>query len=88
MAAGAAVLSYLNQHGVVVASTHDPELNRLLAATFDSYHFSEVLDGNQARFDYQLRKGPCTKRNAIRLLALAGYPLEIVAQAERLSAGE
>ncbi|HKI69317.1 MAG TPA: hypothetical protein VKA67_07000, partial [Verrucomicrobiae bacterium] len=45
VAAGAAVLNHLNQSGFVVASTHDQELNNLLQNEFDSYHFSEVIQG-------------------------------------------
>lgn len=84
VAAGAAVLNHLSQRGFVVASTHDYELTNLLKKEFDSYHFSEVVDGNEARFDYRLRKGPCTTRNAIKLLALAGYPNSVIDLAESL----
>jgi DNA mismatch repair ATPase MutS len=85
VAAGRAVLSYLARHGVVIASTHDHELTNLLREEFDMYHFSEVIDGNEARFDYLLQKGPCTTRNAIRLLVLAGYPKEVTDLAGKLT---
>lgn len=84
VAAGAAVLNHLSRRGFVVASTHDYELTNLLKNEFDSYHFSEVVDGNEARFDYRLRKGPCTTRNAIKLLGLAGYPKSVIELAESL----
>ena len=85
VAAAAAVLGHLARQGMVIASTHDHELTTLLAAQFDAYHFSEVVDGGRARFDYQLRKGPCTSRNAIKLLALAGYPQDVIEAAEKLA---
>src|ERR1035441_5283131 len=85
VAAAAAVLGHLARQGFVIASTHDHELTTLLSAQFDAYHFSEIIDGRQMRFDYQLRKGPCTSRNAIKLLALAGYPKDVIEAAEKLA---
>lgn len=86
VAAGAAVLSELHRCGFVVASTHDFELTNLLAAEFAPYHFSEVINGKEARFDYRLRTGPCTTRNALRLLEMAGYPERVLEQAQKLAA--
>lgn len=85
VAAGNAVLNHLNTHGLVVASTHDHELTKLLRNDFDLYHFSEVITDKEAKFDYLLRKGPCTTRNAIKLLILAGYPKSVTDQAENLA---
>lgn len=87
VAAGAAVLNHLNRCGFVIASTHDRELTSLLRNEFDPYHFSEVIAGNEAHFDYRLRKGPSTTRNAIKLLGLAGYPQSVIALAEKIAAG-
>ena len=84
VAAGCAVLRHLNQHGLVVVSTHDHELTTLLRGNFDQYHFSEIIVGNEARFDYLLRKGPCQTRNAIKLLGIAGYPQEVTEMAGKL----
>lgn len=84
VAAGCAVLRHLDQQGLVVASTHDHELTTLLSGNFDQYHFSEAIVGNEARFDYLLRKGPCQTRNAIKLLGIAGYPPEVTEMAGRL----
>ncbi len=85
VAAGSAVLNHLHGHGIVIASTHDHELTRLLRNDFDLYHFSEVITDMGAKFDYLLRKGPCTTRNAIKLLVLAGYPKNVTDQAESLA---
>jgi DNA mismatch repair ATPase MutS len=86
VAAGAAVLTDLHRRGFVLASTHDQELANLLRHEFSGYHFSEVIDDKGARFDYRLRKGACTTRNAIKLLALAGYPKSVTEMAESLTA--
>ncbi|HWI57917.1 MAG TPA: hypothetical protein VNZ22_11870 [Bacillota bacterium] len=84
VASAGAVLRHLAHHALVLASTHDHELTTLLSAQFDAYHFSEVIEGQKARFDYRLKPGPCTTRNAIKLLAIAGYPKEVIEVAETL----
>ena len=85
IAATQAVLSHLQARSLVVASTHDGELGVLLAPAFTEYHFSETVTEADWYFDYQLKPGPLTTRNAIRLLARAGYPAGIVQQALALS---
>ncbi|MGI4875289.1 MAG: MutS-related protein [Janthinobacterium lividum] len=81
-----AVLAYLQPRSRVVASTHDGELGELLRAQFSEYHFCETVTATDWYFDYELKPGPLTTRNAIRLLARAGYPAAIVQQAQALSA--
>lgn len=86
IAATHAVLSYLQPRSLVVASTHDGELGELLGETFREYHFCETVTEEDWYFDYRLKAGPLTTRNAIRLLARVGYPAEVVAAAQALSA--
>jgi DNA mismatch repair ATPase MutS len=85
IAATRAVLAYLQPRSLVVASTHDGELGALLAPAFSEYHFSETVTETEWYFDYLLKPGPLTTRNAIRLLARAGYPDVIVQDALALS---
>ena len=85
IAATRAVLAYLQGRSLVVASTHDGELGALLAPAFAEYHFSETVSETEWYFDYRLKPGPLTTRNGIRLLARAGYPAAIVADALALS---
>jgi DNA mismatch repair ATPase MutS len=85
IAATKAVLDYLQPRSLVVASTHDGELGALLAPAFTEYHFSETVTEADWYFDYLLKPGPLTTRNAIRLLARAGYPEAIVQNALALS---
>ena len=75
----------MQTRSLVVASTHDGELGLLLAPTFAEYHFSETVTETDWYFDYLLKPGPLTTRNAIRLLARAGFPDAIVQQALALS---
>lgn len=82
IAAGKAVLARLaaSPHLVAVAS-HDLELVPLLHGTYAPYHFREDVAEGALTFDFRLRPGPSSTRNAIALLAWANYPPEVVADA-------
>jgi DNA mismatch repair ATPase MutS len=91
IAAGAAVLGHLvGEHGrpgphVVLAATHDRELVELLDGRLTPAHLSDAIGPNGLVFDYQLREGPATSRNAIALLKLSGAPDAVVRGAESLA---
>jgi DNA mismatch repair ATPase MutS len=82
VAAGYAVLRFLNRgpHLVVVA-THDLELLDLLGDSFDAHHFREQVADGSLTFDFRLRPGPSSTRNAIALLQVLQYPAPLVAEA-------
>ncbi len=85
MAAGTAVLRHLARPPhLVLAATHDHEMVALLAAAYGCYHFAEALDEHGLSFDYRLRPGPATTRNAIALLEHMGYPPAVLDEARRL----
>lgn len=74
---GAKVLiKQLSAQGAVgLISTHDLELKDLeeeMEGKLRNYHFREYYENNQIRFDYQLRKGVSTTRNALFLIRMAG----------------
>jgi DNA mismatch repair ATPase MutS len=75
----------------VLAATHDLELVSLLTPDYAVVHFADQLTDAGLRFDYKLRPGPTTTRNAIALLGVLGAPQEVVAEAlgrtERLRKG-
>ncbi|MGQ7855764.1 MutS-related protein [Pedobacter sp. WC2501] len=86
IASAKAILSYLKKSGsLVFVSTHDVELSGLLYDEFDLYHFTETILKDQMNFDHQLKKGPLTTRNAIKILAMSGYPEEITKEASGLA---
>lgn len=87
VAAGKAVLSYLGRsmNHLVFASTHDVELTHLLNPEYELYHFTEVIHENEIQFDYKLKEGPVTTRNAIDILRINGYPAEIIQDANRIA---
>ncbi len=80
IAAGKSVLGALSEHSLVLATTHDVELQDLLREQFDMYHFTENPDLDDF-FDYHLRTGPCIEGNALRLLARLGFPPDIINEA-------
>ncbi len=85
IASNKAVLAYLQPRGWVVAATHDGELGALLQSYFVEYHFCETVTADDWYFDFRLKAGPLTTRNAIRLLARLHYPAQVVADAQALS---
>ena len=82
VAAGRAVLSRLARgpHLAAVAS-HDLELVALLHGAYVPFHFREEIAEGALSFDYRLRPGGSSTRNAIALLARASYPPDVVAAA-------
>jgi DNA mismatch repair ATPase MutS len=76
---------------LVIAATHDLELVALLTPAYQVVHFADQLTDAGLHFDYLLRPGPTTTRNAIALLGVLGAPPEVVSKAlartEQLRAG-
>ena len=87
IAAARAVLQSISSKAHVLVTTHDVELQALLGERFELYHFREDPDV-EGFFDYRLRPGRATERNAIRLLARMGFPDDVVNDALALSAEE
>lgn len=82
LAASAAILNYLrNSNALVVVATHDLDLAENLGETYLFYHFSDKVDRSNLDFDYTLKPGIATSRNAIKLLEHLGYPQEITQEA-------
>ena len=81
-AASLAALRYLaNGRDYVLVATHDMNLSDQLDGLYANYHFQEALSGGGLTFDYMLRPGPSTTRNAIALLKHVGYPERIIEEA-------
>lgn len=80
VAAARAVLECLSHGAMVLVTTHDVELQTLMPERFVLFHFQENPDV-AGFFDYRLRNGKATERNAIRLLERMGFPDRVVADA-------
>ena len=85
VAAAKAVLDALNREEnshFILVSTHDLEIARLLKTNWTFFHFREFVRNADIVFDYKLRTGLSSTRNALRLLEEAGYPISVIRDAE------
>ncbi len=83
IAASSRILNTLAlENALVFAATHDIELTHILEGSYSNYHFQERIEDNRVLFDYKLYQGKAVSKNAIRLLAMLGYPEEIITSAE------
>ena len=86
IAASSQILKKLShENAMIFAATHDIELTRILENDMTNYHFSEYIENDQVLFDYLIKKGPSTSRNAIKLLKVYGYDQELVDSAETMA---
>ena len=62
-------------NSMVIVTTHDFELCELTTEDgkpVDNYHFEEQYENGALKFDYTMRDGRCTTRNAMAILKMAG----------------
>lgn len=82
IAASSQILKYLSELNVFCfAATHDIELTYILESYFENYHFQEEVKDNEVVFNYELKEGRATSRNAIQLLKMIGYPDSVIQKA-------
>ncbi|NLA27663.1 MAG: MutS family DNA mismatch repair protein [Firmicutes bacterium] len=82
IAAAEAILSYLAaKNALVIVATHDLDLAQKLKDAYRCYHFTDHVGREGLYFDYILKEGLTTTRNAIKLLEQMEYPEEIVTEA-------
>lgn len=73
-----ALIQKLSKEKVLgLISTHDLELGDLAKQNnkIRNYHFQEYYQNDQIRFDYKLRPGVSTTRNAVYLMKMAGIEM-------------
>ena len=88
LAASEAILNYLaRKNALVIVATHDLDLAERLQGLYRCCHFTDQVGRDGLSFDYKLKEGISSTRNAIKLLAYLNYPEEIVEQANQ-KAGE
>ena len=85
ISASSSMIHWLDNYpSLAFVATHDIELTEILKESCDNVHFEEqVTKEYGVTFDYSLRQGPSTTRNAIELLQVLNYPKEIVEQAKK-----
>lgn len=72
------IRALVKQRGMGVISTHDLELVALadeLPGVSNAHFREQVIDGRMV-FDYKLRAGPSPTTNALKIMRLAGLPVE------------
>jgi hypothetical protein len=72
------IQALVKSRGLGAIATHDLELVQLAEETdkISNVHFrDEVLNGRMV-FDYKLHPGPCPTTNALKIMRLAGLPIE------------
>jgi len=78
IAAGFRVLKYIIEHNaLVLVATHDLELTEMLSESYANSHFTDRVGSFGLEFDFKLKEGPATTKNAIALLRHLKYPREI-----------
>ena len=73
--AKAVLMHLLQRRACGFVATHDVALAALadtMPDRIENVHFTDVMEGDEMRFDYKLRKGVVKTSNALRLLAMAG----------------
>lgn len=83
IAASKAILDYLSKENcIAIVASHDKELTDGWNKSYVNYHFAEQIGEDDIAFDYQLKKGPATSRNAIKLLEFVDFPRSIIDEAK------
>lgn len=84
IAASSVILNELAMKNTIAfAATHDIELTKILETVYKNYHFEEDFAEDDILFNYKLKMGPATTRNAIKLLKVMGYDRNIIEGAKR-----
>jgi hypothetical protein len=84
IASSASVVKWLSEYpSLAFVATHDIELTEILKNECENVHFEEQVTPEKGiSFDFQLKEGPATTRNAIALLKVLDYPDKLVENAK------
>jgi DNA mismatch repair ATPase MutS len=65
-------------NAIGAVATHDLELVKLSGESVkvNNYHFKEEIINGEMVFDYKINPGPCPTTNALKIMKLAGLPVE------------
>lgn len=86
IAACTKIMENISGRGIMCfAATHDIELTELLEEEYINYHFDEQILENDIVFNYELKTGRATSRNAIKLLSIMGFSDDIVSRAQDMA---
>lgn len=86
VSSSAAMIKWLSGHnGINIIASHDIELSEMSKKIYHNFHFKESVKNGSIDFDYKIKKGPTTTKNAIKLLEVFNYPPQLVSTANTLS---
>lgn len=86
IAASAAIMEWLSLNsGMNVIASHDIELTEIAESMYANYHFREIIENGEVRFDYKIHSGSSKSRNAIKLLEMLRYPKSITNRSNSLA---
>ena len=73
------IKALVGQDGIGLIATHDLELVKLAddRPLVRNYHFRDGVENGRMVFDYLLHPGPCPTTNALKIMELAGLPVDI-----------
>jgi len=81
--ASAVILDYLmNRNALIAVATHDLELTKILK-NYVPFYFREEVTYDGLSFDFKIKNGISPTRNAVKILAYKGYPVEIIDEIEK-----
>lgn len=87
IAASASIIRWMTRFdSFLLVATHDIELPEILREECGNIHFEEQVRDEEVIFDYQLKQGVATTKNALLLLKTMDYPPEVVAEAKEKAA--
>lgn len=76
--AAAEILDYLAQsNALTLVATHDLQLIPMIHG-YESYYFKEDVNAEGLVFDYLIRQGISSTKNAIKVLEFLGYPSSLI----------
>lgn len=82
ISASASILKYAKTtNSRILVATHDIELTQMIESGYDNYNFSEIITEDNVIFDYKIKHGPSTTRNAIKLLKVMDFDSNIIDEA-------
>ncbi|MHB8752294.1 MAG: MutS family DNA mismatch repair protein, partial [Aggregatilineales bacterium] len=72
------IRALVGHNGIGIVSTHDLELVKLAdeISHIHNYHFQETVVEGRMIFDYKLQPGPSPTTNALKIMRLAGLPVD------------
>lgn len=80
--ASAVILDYLmNRNALIAVATHDLELTKILK-NYTPFYFKEEVTDDGLVFDFTIKNGISSTRNAVKILVYKGYPSEIIDEIE------